>query len=175
MEKVTGIREPFSEEALFRMNKGVEFEPRVREEYERQNMCIVDEVGLAVPKFDFRIGGSSDGRVRGQNRLIEIKCPKFLYPNLKKGIEMGVPTAGIKDDHKYQMLGAMASLNSGVCDYVVYAWGTGDFVQVEYKFDGGLWWNNVYPGLVSFVTEFDLNTGPFLPDDKRVIEASSTS
>ena len=55
------------------MQRGIELEHTARREYERQEFCIVEEVGF-LEKDDL-LGVSPDGLV-GDDGGVEIKCPK---------------------------------------------------------------------------------------------------
>lgn len=59
------------------MEHGIKYEPIVRKNYEKIMRVKVREVGLAVPKWDTRIGASADGLV-GNDGMIEIKCPQKI-------------------------------------------------------------------------------------------------
>jgi hypothetical protein len=58
---------------------GVATESTGRNWYIKRFGAKVSEVGLAVPKWEPRIGCSADGIIEGENGIIEIKCPYFLY------------------------------------------------------------------------------------------------
>jgi hypothetical protein len=98
------------------------------------------EVGLAVPKFDPRIGMSPDGIVTGGTGganyvggtngtgtfvgLIEIKCPQKFYRPLAEYESNGKPYSKdfqhIWRSHYAQMQMGMQIFNKEWCDYIVY-------------------------------------------------------
>ena len=169
VEKNTGVRREFTEGQRFQMDQGTYYEPRIRKIYEECNRCTVTELGLAVPKSDTRIGGSTDGKPDIPKRLVEFKCPKFMYVNLWRAKQGHCnPTDVIKDDHKFQMCGAMFSLAQDSCDYGVLSWGTGDYIQLHYPYDRELWEGTVYPGLQRFLHIANYARGPFLQGDRRI-------
>ena len=55
---------------------GTETEPDARSWYEQTTGVTVKEVGLAVPKWNIRIGASLDGEVLGTNGAIESSVPR---------------------------------------------------------------------------------------------------
>jgi hypothetical protein len=70
-------------QAQLASNFGLRNEPKAREWYQKTFNTKVKEVGLAVPKWDLRIGASLDGMV-GDNGIIEIKCPGRMYTPIRK-------------------------------------------------------------------------------------------
>jgi len=86
----------FTQEELDRMNLGTVRESIARDYYidlkNRKDKLgrkySVQEVGLAVPKNNVYLGGSSDGVVyiddEESDGLIEIKCPEIMYKGLIK-------------------------------------------------------------------------------------------
>lgn len=128
-DDITGIKKrEFSEDAKMVMRIGTETEPDARRWYERSTGSTVKEVGLAVPKWNIRIGASLDGEVLGTNGEIEIKCPLEMYKPLlahteriKQGWKMPpFYTDHIWPSHVAQMQGGMAITNKEWCDYIVY-------------------------------------------------------
>src|SRR5579883_2100274 len=61
---IAGIEEKeFTDEAKARMKHGSVTEPLARDWYSKEKGVEVVEIGLAVPKWDLRIGASTDGIV----------------------------------------------------------------------------------------------------------------
>lgn len=150
-EMVTGLSQKPSEEAQAHMKRGKDNEPYVRQWYEKIRNVTVKEVGLAIPKFDIRIGASLDGMV-GEDGCIEIKCPKAMYkklldPNLKNKH----PSERISLTHYDQMVGGMAITDKKWCDYVVCDIATGQLYIERVPFDQMYWNQTLYPALKSFI------------------------
>lgn len=138
---ITGIKpKTFTEESLRVMNLGTINEPVARTWYEDNTGYRVKEVGFAVPKWDYRIGGSTDGIVFIRNEetsnyeesdgIVEIKCPEKMYWPLIVHIEKlnsgWIPPSPYYHDHIWpshytQMQGYMKILNKKWCDYIVYS------------------------------------------------------
>lgn len=141
------------------MEHGLATEPKARKWYEKKNNVKVEELGLAVPKWDHRIGASTDGAVVGTNGIIEIKSPINFYNPLRKYMkslsEGWKPPQyyheHIKDAHYDQMQGAMAILGKDWCDYIVYCPNDNiNFVDRVY-FNRDYWEKDLYPAVKSFV------------------------
>lgn len=140
-------------------NYGLIKEPHGRDWYCKKYKCKVREVGLAVPKWDNRIGTSLDGIIEGTDGIIEIKCPAALYAPIKKyldAINKGwLPPSGyhqhIYDSHYDQIQGAMAITGKKWCDYIVFAADEQIFVERIF-FDPAYWKNYLYPGICEFLT-----------------------
>lgn len=126
---------------------GKDNEPKGRDWYELNFGVKVNEVGLAVPKWDNRIGASSDGEVEGTQGIIEIKSPLNLYRSLKT--EEVVETR-IMASHYDQMQGTMAIMNKEWCDYVVYPH-LDDEVYVERVYFDSPYWEELYRELTPFL------------------------
>lgn len=148
----SGTEETFSEVAKAHMARGTRLEPYVRSYYENLEGVKVQEIGLAVPKWDVRIGSSTDGLV-GTEGCIEIKCPARMYSRLGnlnfKQIDRILPT------HYDQMQGTMAILARSWCDYVVYCESTGKLYVERVAYDHD-YWLELYGHLQEFMREVGL-------------------
>lgn len=127
-DDITGIKKrEFTDEAKVVMKIGTETEPIARQWYERSRGVHVQEVGLAVPKWNTRIGASLDGEV-GKDGAIEIKCPLEMYKPLlayMERVNQGWKPPRFFHDHIWpshlaQMQGGMAITSKSWCDYIVY-------------------------------------------------------
>lgn len=67
-----------SPRSLKRMNRGNEYEPKVRDMLAKRLGCQISETGIAVWKKDKRFGASLDGIIDDECG-IEIKCPARMY------------------------------------------------------------------------------------------------
>src|SRR5579885_3158777 len=77
--EITGIIKPdVDAQHQIMMSEGIRLEPEARQYYESKYKVKVEQVGLAVPKWDPRIGASVDGLV-GEEGCIEIKCVQRMY------------------------------------------------------------------------------------------------
>jgi hypothetical protein len=180
-DEMLGFRtEKFHPEAIERMNHGTETESVARKWYCKTYNVTVSETGIAVPKWNDRIGCSPDGLV-GDDGLLEIKAPKKMYWPLEYKTE-GIPletsvTFGInsylapkneKDayeacpiylksphipiTHYAQMQGCMAIMGRKWCDYVVYATDSGK-VYVERVYYDNNFWLYTYDKILTFLTK----------------------
>lgn len=166
---VSGLQEQkFTEESLKNMAHGTKYEPEARAWYERSTGYEVEEVGLAVPKWNFHLGASVDGIVKDQEGIIEIKCPKKMYGPLidhEKQISFGCEPESkyyhkhIWDSHYAQMQGGMAILDKKWCDYIVYSTSDRKVYKERILFNREYWENRLYPSLQSF---FHTNLFPLL-------------
>lgn len=148
----------FTDKAKFVMQHGVVTEEPARNWYMKEYNVEVKEVGLAIPKWDFRIGGSVDGDILNSDGIIEIKCPLTMYrplqihtDKIKRGwIPPNFYHDHISESHYAQMQGCMKITNKKWCDYIVYVT-TDKTVYVErVKFDEKYWNEILYPGINEF-------------------------
>ena len=147
---ITEKREPILEDhEKTNIERGIRNEPIARELYERIYGVKVIEVGLAVPKFDIRIGTAVDGMV-DDDGCIEIKCPAYIYPKLKH-MSNGDPKTRIYSSHYDQMQGSMAICNRKWCDYIVYGVEEGKLYVERVSFDHKYWHDDLYPKLTNFI------------------------
>ena len=138
----------FSEFAISNMARGTRLEPYARTLYEKIKGVTVEEIGLAIPYWDKRIGSSVDGLV-GLDGCIEIKCPIKIYERLN--IQNISQKMRINPTHYDQMQGAMSILNREWCDYVVYC-ESENRLYIERVWRDNVYWNeDLYPKLVNFL------------------------
>lgn len=148
----------FSDKSKFVMQHGVVTEPKAREWYSNKYKVQVKEIGLAVPKWEVRIGGSIDGEV-GTDGMIEIKSPLKMYEPLKKHIEK--INSGwrpppfyhqhIWETHYAQMQGCMKIINKKWCDYIVYATDSNQSYVERIYFNESYWDKVLWPGIQHFL------------------------
>lgn len=152
----------FTEWNLDNMRHGVIHEDDARKWYEGVTGDKVDELGSAV-REDFKwMRGSVDGRVRGKNRNVEIKCPKKMYKEILSFCQNIELIRGqveknkfyknhIKIEHYCQMLGCMWITETPECDYIVYS--TENLLGFIYRvFWNQEFWNTyIMPGVILFV------------------------
>lgn len=134
------------------MNRGKVLEPLARKHYENISGYKVIEVGLAIPKFDIRIGASVDGLINNDGCL-EIKCSAKMYHKLiDPKYKNEHPSKRIYQTHYDQMIGEMAITNRSWCDYCVYTEMPTQKIYIErVPFDNNYWNNELYPKLVEFM------------------------
>lgn len=158
---VSGVKpKAFSEENLRVMSQGTAREPLAREKYMRMKDVHVEEVGLAIPKWEPRLGSSLDGDVIGTEGVIEIKSPdKGIYKPLldyEKMVAKGWnPPPGyhqhIWDSHYDQMQIGMKVTGKSWCDYVVYS-GREERIFVDRVPLNQDYWDEVLaPGIQNFL------------------------
>lgn len=157
---ITGIKDKtFTESSKIAMQHGVITEPVARDWYCRTRNVVVDEVGLAVPKWEPRIGASLDGDIRGTDGIIEVKSPRTMYKPLAthySRLQGGwVPPplyhSHIWDTHYDQMQGAMRVTNKKWCDYIVYATDSGRSYVERVQFNEAYWNENLWPKIQNFL------------------------
>lgn len=159
---VAGIDAQFSESAKAAMAHGTKKEPEARDWYCSTYKVEVEELGLAVPKWDNRIGASVDGNVIGTDGIIEIKCPLKMYgPLMKRTQEVSSGKIFDKYDHSHiwdghycQMQGCMAILGKKWCDYIVYATESQNVYVERIPFNEDFWNQELYPGINTFFRDY---------------------
>lgn len=152
-----------STESNYIMQLGNFYESYARDFYVQKYNYVVKEVGLAIPRWDTRIGASSDGIIYDPSDLtkpigiIEIKSPAHIYDKLyahyRKYIN-GKPIGDInhiKPEHYDQMQGNMAILNLNFCDYIVFSYEDRKAYVERVPFDKVYWDTVLYPDLCSFL------------------------
>jgi len=151
-DEISGIKKKeFTPTQIDNMNYGTEYEPMAREWYSKTRGVVVEEVGIAIPKWDPLIGGSLDGNIVDSDGCIEVKCPKKMYAPLKNPPKSG--HSHIWKSHYAQMQGCMAITDKKWCDYIVFC-PKEDMVYVErIPFDKNYWEKTLYPLLTQFLTE----------------------
>lgn len=152
---ISGVcKQEFTNEAMIAMNHGTDYEPMARDWYMKNYNVEVEELGLAIPKWDSRIGGSVDGDVINTTGIIEIKCPKTMYYPLIKKMNTPGPTIDYKhiwEGHYCQMQGCMAIMGKEWCDYIVYATESNKIYVERIPFDSNFWNNELYPKIDYFL------------------------
>lgn len=157
---ITSAKEKiFSEKSKYVMQHGIDTEPKAREWYCKNKNVEVVEVGLAVPKWEPRIGASLDGEIKGTDGMIEIKSPLLMYEPIKT--HMSKINGGweppkfyhehIWDSHYCQMQGGMKITGKKWCDYIIYATKS-NLIYVERIYFDEEYWNKIlYPGILYFL------------------------
>lgn len=136
-DQILHIREKNrSNEEKERMNKGVIFEDVARKWYEKEYKIKVEEVGLAVPKWDLYLGASPDGLV-GEDGIIEIKCTKYLYPQLESRKDGSL--AHIFPQWIDQIMMEMSIFRRQWTDLVIYAYDDKEAFLQRIYFDEKYW------------------------------------
>lgn len=157
-----------------RMEHGVVTEPVARKWYADSGKFEGRETGIAVPKWDVRIGASPDWMVTDLSDpanplygVVEIKCPEYMYKPLTEHIEKirqgWVPPPfyhkHVWSSHYAQMMGEMACTGRQWCDYVVYATGDHRAYKERIPFNTTFWDNDLYPQITHFL---DHIVGPLM-------------
>ncbi len=160
--EIAGVSKPTpSEQNQIMMSEGIRLEPEARQHYERQYKVDVKQVGLAVPKWDLRIGASTDGLV-GEEGMIEIKCIQRMYkpilsylqnPGRSESIDHIWPT------HYAQMQGNMAILGRKWCDYIVMCKQENSIFMQRIYYNAAYWDQWLYPQIKMFL---DVELEPLL-------------
>ena len=154
---ITNIK-PKTTSAKFAMQHGVVTEPKARDWYCKTRNVEVQEVGLAVPKWEPRIGASLDGEV-GPDGIIEIKSPLVMYEPLQNHM-IKINTGWrpppfyhghIWDTHYAQMQGGMKITGRKWCDYIVYATESNRSYVERIYFNQQYWDNELWPGVQNFL------------------------
>lgn len=157
---ITNIKpKQFGSYGKFVMQHGVVTEHAARDWYCMTRNVKVVEVGLAVPKWEPRIGASLDGDVIGTNGVIEIKSPLQMYKPLSEHMDK---LAGgwiqpefyhnhIWESHYTQMQGGMKITNKKWCDYIVFATESNLCYVERIHFDHDYWDNTLWPGIQDFL------------------------
>lgn len=167
-QTITGHKFDVKSENQAAMDHGNKTEDDVRRWYERKYNCQVIERGLAVPKWDIYIGASIDGEVVGQDKIIEIKCPrKGMYKPILKYMELKNggwnPPRNYHDhifnSHYDQMQHCMAVLGKKSCEYIVYSTMDGMVFNHTVHFDRD-YWNLIYKIAKNNFAKY---VGPFIP------------
>lgn len=154
------------------MEHGIVTEPEARNWYKTLFNVDVKEVGIAIPKWDIRIGATVDGNVMNTDGIIEIKCPKKMYKPLTDHIHKlshgWTPSKENIHNHIWvshydQMIGNMAVLNKQWCDYVVYCTPENQVYTERIFFDKDYWYS-LYSHLTTFIQSklYPLLTHPII-------------
>ena len=171
IEEYKGHKKPFTAEQITHIARGKRDEPKARFLYESRLGIKVKEVGLAVPKWDTRLGGSSDGvpyLVDGEESegIVEIKSPERMYSSLEEhlwNVKNGI-AAELHEDYPFkkfshipinyycQILGMMAIMGKKWCDFVVYCEKQDNLYIQRIVFDESEW-AILYEKLLVFLEE----------------------
>lgn len=125
------------------MIHGTLTEPEAREWYCNTRGVTVEEVGIAIPKWNLRLGASADG-VTSDDGLIEIKCPKIMYREILDYLEspnreqLKLP---VKDSHYTQIQCNLAVYQKSWCDYIVFCTPEAKVFTCRVPFDREYWLN----------------------------------
>lgn len=158
--EIAGLKKKeFDEKSKFVMQHGVKTEPIARDWYCNSRGVRVEEVGLAVPKWEPRIGASLDGDVIGTDGVIEIKSPLQMYAPLDshtKKIESGWIQPVFYHDHIWethycQMQGGMKITGKNWCDYIVYSTESNRAYVERIPFNQEYWDTTLCPGIKNFL------------------------
>lgn len=112
------IEEMFNKE--FRQTKwGTKWEPFARDEYCLKTGSMVEETCFEIHNLFSFIGGSFDGKVLEQNKIIEIKCP---YDPLIHAANFELVDLGIQIDHTYypQIQCNIEVAGADSCDFISF-------------------------------------------------------
>jgi len=116
----TGV-ELYIEELMakeFRQTKwGTKFESFARAKYEEIGNCVVEETGFMKHNIFDSVGGSFDGKLFGQNKIVEIKCPYDPLVHMSN-----FDLEEIDEKHKYyaQIQGNIEISGADSCDFISY-------------------------------------------------------
>lgn len=151
--------------AIVRMTRGTKMEPHIRQLYEKKTGNTVHEIGLAIPKWNTRIGASLDGIIvdgEGKGGSVEIKCPGTgdIYPGLSDMLKKNRGDYDkyyhdhIKIEHYCQMQMGMIITGRPSCDYVVWGYET-NRLYVERVWFNSDFWLFLYDKILSFLKYMD--------------------
>jgi predicted phage-related endonuclease len=95
---------------------GHEWEGVARTRYEEKNFASIELFyePITHPEYSY-IAGTPDGKITGQNGIIEIKCPYNSHNHL-----MNILIGEQVDLYMYQMQGYMMLTNTEFCDFVSF-------------------------------------------------------
>lgn len=156
------------------MEHGTKMEPIARDWYSKSRNVTVEEVGIAIPKNEPRIGASLDGII-GSDGAIEIKCPKIMYRDLEHHIEAlsrGVEFPRfyhdhLKTSHYDQIQGQLFVTGREYCDYICFASDSGKVFVDRVEFNPQ-YWSEIWPKIQYFLDEIldpILDSKPIMPSD----------
>jgi putative phage-type endonuclease len=139
----------------FAMQRGIRLEPIARSIYEKNFRVKVEEIGLAIPKWNLNLAASTDGLV-GNEGIIEIKCPVRYYKSLELLRNNKNFRELINPAHYLQMQGGMAILERQWCDYIIYYEELKKIFIYRIPFDRE-YWNEKYKFLKQFIEKSQLD------------------
>lgn len=111
-EVATGVVEEINSKYL---DWGKMYEKSARASYEFANDCEIEQVGFIFKDENFREGASVDGFVKGQNKILEIKCPYNPTNYIKFLVE-----DKIKAEYMWQYQYQMRVTGAEIADFVQY-------------------------------------------------------
>lgn len=97
------------------MEWGKMHEQAARSSYEFVHECEIQQLGFIFKDETFREGASLDGFIKGQNKILEIKCPYNSTNYVKFLIE-----DKIKQEYQYQYQFQMRVTGAEIADFVQY-------------------------------------------------------
>lgn len=160
---ITNVKsKSFPDRGKLSKQHGIVMEPEARAWYCQSRKVKVEEVGLAVPKWEPRIGASLDGEVVGTEGMIEIKSPLQMYDPLDDHmakIKTGWRPpqfyhAHIWDTHYAQIQGGMKITGKQWCDYIVYATQSNRVYVERIPFNQQYWDETLWPGIQQFLDNY---------------------
>lgn len=134
------------------MKWGRQNEPNAREWYSQHTGYDVVESGILIPEWNPLIGGSIDGFVHSEGKLIgmiEIKCPQKMY---SFDGQVGMPK-----NHFLQIQFYLAITELEWCDYVV--WTPNKVVTKRVMRNKKYWDSYMYPGIQKFIYDVKQRMG----------------
>lgn len=158
--EIAGLKtKEFNEKSKLVMQHGTNTEPMARDWYCKTRGVKVQEVGLAIPKWEPRIGASLDGDILGTEGAIEIKCPLQMYYQLDQHTKkLGEGQVFDKyyhdhifDTHYLQMQGGMKITGKKFCDYIVFATESDRAYVETIPFNQEYWDSTLWPGIQNFL------------------------
>ena len=81
-QKIKQIRPEFNEKKMILINRGLEFEPFVKQEYEKRNNIIIKECGQRFHKTYKFLTATPDGFIESTNTLIEFKIKQNINESI---------------------------------------------------------------------------------------------
>lgn len=133
------------------MKHGIKYEDEARRIYQEHKNISVEQIGLAVPKWNKYIGCSTDGLV-GDDGMIEIKCPVRFYKNLTQMEKTKEYEKLIDINHYIQMQCGLAVLDRKWCDYVIY-YPEITKIYIFRVYFNKIFWDSVHDELQKFIKE----------------------
>lgn len=163
-------KQVFTDDQKKNMANGVKYEPIIRNAVSKMLNIPFVEVGLARPKWDKRIGGSSDGvpgvlndkgqlvPIKNPEVIAEFKTAKKMYQPLikhKKRVDSGWEPPRYYHDyiwpsHYAQMQGCMKIIGAKYCVYGVLGLDT-QTLHVEFVEYNEDYWNEIYPKIDKYI------------------------
>jgi predicted phage-related endonuclease len=150
----------YSKEALARMRRGTEYEPKVRDLLSKRLGIEITETGFAVWKKDKRFGASLDGVIDDETG-IEIKCPAKMYMPIlhymqrrKKGEAEDDEIDHIWKSQYDQVIGNGVITGRKWMYFCVYGIEDKNLFIQKVRVDYDYWNNFLYPTACEFYDEY---------------------